>query len=180
MRPPVSNAVMLAFIAIWAGTLFGVSFLATPAKFLAPSLTLPVALDVGRHTFSVFNKMEWGFSLLAILLMISTTQSRMTRGATGLAILVTIVESAWLLPLLDSRVGLIMEGQTPPPSVHHALYIIFEVTKLGALLVVMGELMWRLRSSGAHGGAESGPTEAPMGGATQLAEEPRTGGTPCG
>jgi hypothetical protein len=41
---------------LWLGLLLGVSFLATPAKFLAPSLALPVALDVGRHTFAVFNK----------------------------------------------------------------------------------------------------------------------------
>lgn len=34
------------------------AFLATPAKFLAPSLPLAVALDVGRHTFQVYNRVE--------------------------------------------------------------------------------------------------------------------------
>jgi hypothetical protein len=47
-----------ALALVWAGTLFGVSFLATPVKFLAPSLTLPVALDVGRQTFGVFSLVE--------------------------------------------------------------------------------------------------------------------------
>jgi hypothetical protein len=37
------------------------------AKFLAPSLSLPVALDVGRQTFYVFNKVEW--VLVAVLLL---------------------------------------------------------------------------------------------------------------
>ncbi len=41
---------------IWAGVALGVAFVATPAKFLAPSLSLPVALDVGRHTFAVYDR----------------------------------------------------------------------------------------------------------------------------
>src|SRR5690606_31087651 len=43
---------------VWLGLLLGVSFLATPVKFLAPSLTLPVALDVGRYTFTWLSRVE--------------------------------------------------------------------------------------------------------------------------
>ena len=43
------------------GLLIGVSFLATPVKFRAASLDLPVALDVGRVTFELFSKVELGF-----------------------------------------------------------------------------------------------------------------------
>ena len=40
---------MVFFVAtFWFALVIGVSFLATTAKFLAPSLTLPVALDVGQ------------------------------------------------------------------------------------------------------------------------------------
>lgn len=39
---------------VWAGMIVGVSGLATPAKFVAPSLNLPIALEVGRVTFQVF------------------------------------------------------------------------------------------------------------------------------
>src|SRR5665648_1182454 len=60
----------LVIAAVWIGMLVGVSFLATPAKFLAPSLTLPVALDVGRHTFSVFNRVEWAFSVVLLLFVL--------------------------------------------------------------------------------------------------------------
>lgn len=37
---------------VWAGMVIGISFLEAPVKFMAPSLTRPVGLDVGR-TFSV-------------------------------------------------------------------------------------------------------------------------------
>ena len=46
------------FALFWAGFLAGVSFLATPIKFTAPRLALPVALDVGRVTFAALNKVE--------------------------------------------------------------------------------------------------------------------------
>ena len=36
---------------LWAGLVLGVSFVATPVKFLAPSLSLADALAVGRVTF---------------------------------------------------------------------------------------------------------------------------------
>jgi hypothetical protein len=44
---------------LYAGILLGISFLATPIKFLVPLLTLPVALDIGRITFHALIKLEW-------------------------------------------------------------------------------------------------------------------------
>lgn len=64
-----SRVGVLIAATLWLGLLLGVSFLATPAKFLAPSLTLPVALDVGRHTFFIFNKVEWLLSIVLLLLV---------------------------------------------------------------------------------------------------------------
>ncbi len=43
---------------LWAGAVVGISFIATPAKFLAESLDRPTALDVGRTTFHVFGLIE--------------------------------------------------------------------------------------------------------------------------
>ncbi len=64
-----SSFSVFALALLWIGLLIGVSFLATPAKFLAASLTLPVALDVGRHTFAIFNRVEW---LLAATFLVLT------------------------------------------------------------------------------------------------------------
>ena len=57
-RNAAAGALILA--TFWAGIVIGVSFIATIAKFDAPSLTLPVALDVGRHTFAPLARIEWG------------------------------------------------------------------------------------------------------------------------
>jgi ABC-type transport system involved in multi-copper enzyme maturation permease subunit len=37
---------------LWAGLILGVSFIATPVKFMAQHLTMPVALEIGKaHSY---------------------------------------------------------------------------------------------------------------------------------
>ena len=49
----------------WAGLVLGVSFLAIPVKFLALSLSLSIALDIGSQILVVLNRVE--FDLAAIV-----------------------------------------------------------------------------------------------------------------
>lgn len=125
-------------IAVWAGLAFGVGFLATPAKFLAPSLSLPVALDVGRHTFRIYNQVE--LALLAALLIPAALSRSRLRWCLALAppALVVLLEAAWLIPALDARVAVILAGGGArlPPSALHALYIGMEALKVCWLLAL--------------------------------------------
>ncbi len=131
-----ANMALLAVVMLWIGTLLGVSFLATPAKFLAPSLTLPVALDVGRQTFAVFNKIEWIYIVICALLAAAGPRNRIAVVSVAVAAILTAVQAAWLLPALDARVGVIIAGGTPPASPLHHLYIVAETAKLLALGVI--------------------------------------------
>jgi len=128
-------AAYFAAAMLWLGLLIGVAFLATPVKFMAPSLSLPVALDVGRYTFYVFNKVEWVLAAVLIVAPLSggAAWPRLLAIAAGLLV---IVETVWMLPFLDHRVGLIIAGQTPPPADLHVLYIAMEVTKLLVLAAI--------------------------------------------
>lgn len=140
----VATVLGLVIAVFAAGMLVGVSFLATPVKFLAPSLTLPVALDVGRQTFAIFNKTEWATSAALLLLVLAGSRNRIAAaGAIVVAILVA-VEATWLLPELDRRVGEIIAGRTPPPSMLHEVYIWIEAVKLLALVVVAIAIARRL------------------------------------
>ena len=123
---------------LWLGLLLGVSFLATPAKFLAPSLALPVALDVGRHTFTIFNKVEWCLAILLLLILLTGPSSWLSRIAAIGAAMLLLVETLWLLPLLDQRVSLIMSGQPLSVSNTHSVYIALDVIKLMMLALVAG------------------------------------------
>jgi hypothetical protein len=58
--------------------------------------------------------------------------------------LLVLAETFWLLPQLDRRVALVMEGQQLPASGMHSLYVLFELTKLVALAVLAAGMARRL------------------------------------
>ena len=122
---------------LWAGVSIGVAFLATPAKFLAPSLALPVALDVGRHTFRVYNNVE--LALFALLLILGLWAQRRWRWYLGALVAGAIVlaQALWLIPALDLRVLALQADATPlPPSNMHTVYVALEALKVLWLLTM--------------------------------------------
>jgi hypothetical protein len=137
------TAALVVAVSVWVGLDIGVSFIATSTKFLAPSLTLPVALDVGRYTFGVFNKIELGWGVLTLILLALGARRGWNMFGVAVAFVMVLIEMLWLLPALDARVDMIIAGQTPPPSSLHSLYVVVELLKLVALLAVA----WRAARS---------------------------------
>ena len=125
---------------MWAGALLGVSFIATPAKFWAHSLTLPVALDVGRQTFQFFNKLELGALAALSILIFSLKQTWFPRAMVLLIAALLALQFLWLLPALDQRVEVFLSGAVPPESQLHKVYIACDVWKL----VLLAGLAWIL------------------------------------
>lgn len=119
---------------LWAGLSAGVAFLATPVKFLAPSLTLPVALDVGRHTFRAYNQVEIGLLVAAAALSLPTPAERRRLPLWAVPAGIVALQGLWLLPELDARVLALQQGAPPPPSPLHKLYIASEALMLLWLL----------------------------------------------
>jgi len=120
----------------WIGLIVGVSFIATPAKFLAPSIALAEALDVGRATFGVFKWVE--LTALSTLLL---TIKPMRQGRLVISLLIgliTILTTNYLLllPALDARVELILQGNAILGSKLHLAYVLIELAKI----IVLGVL----------------------------------------
>lgn len=130
---------------IWLGMILGISFLQVPLTFRAPSVTLEIGLDIGRLVFGVFNKVECALALATAILVVIVRQKD------RLLILLAVVWSSlalqtfWLLPILNNRVELILQGQTPAPSHVHTIYVVLEVLKAVAL-AVYGFWVFRERS----------------------------------
>jgi hypothetical protein len=122
---------------LWAGLVIGVSFLATPAKFLAPSLSLQVALDVGRQTFFVLNRVELGPAVVVVVLGMRSTAPKWRRLVLFLPGLVVLTQTVLLLPLLDLRVEQFLSGAVLPRSPLHLIYVACELAKV-ALLFTLG------------------------------------------
>ncbi|MCW5737383.1 MAG: hypothetical protein KIS73_24880 [Enhydrobacter sp.] len=149
MKVARSGAVaVLAACALWAGLLVGVSFVATPVKFLAPSLSLTVALDVGRQTFWALNWIEIGCAVIFLAIVLAGYR---TIFAISLAFLLAggvLVQAFWLLPILDARVSMVIAGQIPPPSSLHSFYVVLEGLKL---VLLAGLIMTSSRALVRHG-----------------------------
>ena len=116
---------------IWLGMLIGVSFLATPVKFVVQDLTLPIALQVGQATFGLFSRIEWGLAVL----LVGASAWRWREGALRVILAlsvaaVVLMQADWLLPPLGARVA----GETPPPSAHHTFYASLEAAR--ALMLI--------------------------------------------
>lgn len=132
----VASRALVAVCFGWAGLLLGVSFVATLAKFSAPSLSLPVALDVGRHTFAVFNKVEWASAFCLLSALFGARPAVWMNVICGVIVGLLAAETFWMLPILDARVGMILAGRMPPPSPLHIFYAGADTLKLFALLAV--------------------------------------------
>lgn len=129
-----SELTFVVLAAAWAGLILGVSFIATPAKFLAPSIALPVALDVGRATFRISLLVEFVFGLGLAAAAVSAF-GWSGRTLIALALLLAVAAQRFVLfPILDTRTGLVMAGTPLPPSWHHLAWIAADAMRFLFLL----------------------------------------------
>jgi hypothetical protein len=120
----------------WVGMTIGVSMLATPVKFMADTLTRPVAFDVGRVTFLAFNKAELAALVVLLIVVRLSGRSREFWAACSALALIVVAQGAWLIPELGARADIILAGAEPPPSYAHTIYVAFEVLKIGLLFAL--------------------------------------------
>ena len=121
---------------VWAGLVIGGSLIAAPAKFTAPSLTLPIALEVGRAQF------QWvgiGEAVLCGALVVAVAFGWRSLRISQLAmiaipIVIFGIQQLILMPILDARTLRIIAGETLAPSQLHDVFVVLEVGKVLALL----------------------------------------------
>ncbi len=116
---------------LYAGVLLGVSFIATPAKFLAPGLRMDELLLVGRATFVVFG---WVEGVFVSALLLAAFVSGRGRGAAVLVAAVVLVQHAVLRPVLDEGVTEVLAGAESSAGPLHLVYGLLELAKLVVLL----------------------------------------------
>jgi hypothetical protein len=145
-RLMLARCALGAMLMLWAGVLIGVSFLAAPAKFGASGLSLPVAMEIGRREFGALNLTEVVLAVVTLALAAYVRPGRAIWLGLGLAALIVALQRLWLLPLLDARAELIIQGGTPEPAPWHALYIGAEILKLLVLLASGWLTLWVARS----------------------------------
>jgi hypothetical protein len=126
--------VIIFALLLWAGMVAGISFLEAPVKFTAPRVTLAIGLGIGRLVFGWLNKCEL---LFCALLLLSLSCSRPPWRIWWPAVVLTgilALQTAWLLPVMDTRALLIIGGRPQAPSGLHWLYVGLDAGKLAFLL----------------------------------------------
>lgn len=110
-----------------AGLLFGLSFIATPAKFMAETVPLDHLLAVGRVTFRASAAAE----ALLLLALVVLAPKGLRRWPIGIA--VVLGAQYWLLmPVLDARALAVMAGEVLPPTVLHEIWIAADLMRIAA------------------------------------------------
>jgi hypothetical protein len=121
---------------LWIGFVCAISFMEAWLKFQAPGITLPLGLGIGRLVFEALNKVEWVFAVAIVFCVIRTGYSGFGTGLLMFIIpfLILIIQSVWLLPALDHRAQLHMDGAVVASSYHHIYYVAAETLKVICLL----------------------------------------------
>jgi hypothetical protein len=130
------------FVVFWLGMIVGVSFFSAPVKFLAPSLTKPVALEIGDLSFRYFNYIEWGLCFVLLILVVGFLRNKLTSVLVLSLVAVLAMDSFYLLPDLHEYV-LAVSGETEIPNIalQHKLYVVGDFYKV---LVLIGILFVKL------------------------------------
>ena len=122
---------------LWIGFVCAISFMEAWLKFSAPGVTIPIGLGIGRLVFSALNKVEWLLGLLIIGNLI-VSKNKLTTFSNLLyfiPILLLVLQTFWLLPALDARAEIYIQGQIPPASTLHYYFVGIEIIKIGCLTI---------------------------------------------
>ncbi|MEM7117011.1 MAG: hypothetical protein AAF614_31555 [Chloroflexota bacterium] len=123
---------VFVFTILWIGFLLAISFMEAPLKFQAPSLTLPVGLEIGYLVFHALNGIE--LVLAAIIGAVTFSSKSRLRSLTAVLIFWLLAQTILLYTKLDERTLAIINGETVPEAPYHLIYIGMEVVKLFMLL----------------------------------------------
>lgn len=82
----------------------------------------------------MFNKIELIWATLLIVLLFLSKPEMKTTSVIIISAIVLLLQTFWLLPALDQRALVIINGGSNPESSIHLLYIVFELIKAIALI----------------------------------------------
>ncbi len=137
MKKSVEYPLAIVITFLWIGFVCAISFMEAWLKFRAPGITLPLGLGIGRLVFDALNKVEWVF-ILAIVFQFLIAKAKflsLKMIPFYLAAILVIIQSIWLLPALDTRAEMHIQGLAVLPSNLHFYYVGFEAIKTISLTI---------------------------------------------
>lgn len=132
------ETIILALIFLWLGFVGAISFMESWLKFSVKEVTLPIGLSIGRKVFGALNKVEIFISLviICIVLLSLPSISFVMYLLLTIAMVFVLIQTFWLLPMLDKRVDILLKGEKPKKSMLHMYYVSSEIAKVACLIIV--------------------------------------------
>lgn len=127
----------IASVYLWIGFICAISFMEAWLKFKAPGVDMPIGLGIGRLVFNTLNKVEWifTFSIFFSLYMSKSDFLSIENLPFYLPVFVLLIQTVWILPALDVRAQMYIDGKDVVPSYHHFYYVVMEILKVGSLFI---------------------------------------------
>lgn len=122
---------------LWIGFVIAISFMEAWLKFRAPGVTIPIGLGIGRLVFNALNKIEWIFTIaiFAGLLISKQVWPSDYNLLFYIPVLLLAIQTVWLLPALDRRAEMHINGLETPRSYLHLYYVLMEIIKVACLFI---------------------------------------------
>jgi len=133
-----TTTLRLLLPAFLLGAIFAISFLEAPLKFLAPGVTIPIGLGIGRLVFTALNVLAG-----VVLIVLTLVSARARAGRSALVLLgaiwvVFLVEVIVIRPVLNQRSDLVIAGaEAPGTNWAHYAYIAADVAIVGLLVALI-------------------------------------------
>jgi len=128
-------ALRLILPSVWLGILGALAFIETPLKFLAPGVTVEIALGIGRLVLTTADLIGVGMLLVITLLSIRPRSDRSIWTVLAALWVVLIVQVAVVRPMLNARTDIVLAGGEAGESQLHTVYIVTSLLLLIGIVV---------------------------------------------
>lgn len=146
-----TTALRLLLPAFLLGAIIAISFLEAPLKFLAPGVTIPIGLGIGRLVFTALNVLAGVVLLVLTVVNVRARAGRAALGILGSIWVVYLVEVAVIRPVLNQRSDLVIAGaESPGTNWAHYAYIVADVSIVGLLFALIVVTSRRALPAGAR------------------------------
>lgn len=137
-----SNFIILTVLLFWAGFVSSISFMEAWLKFRAKGVTVNIGLSIGKKIFTSLNRMEWVFVLLYALpaVYLLKFNFELKTILTLLIFAILFIQTFFVLPALNHRVDVVINGETPGKSFLHLYFGSLEILKV--LLLILLSYLW--------------------------------------
>lgn len=129
------DKLILALTTLWLGFVLAISFMEAWLKFKANGVTQQIGLAIGSLVFNALNLVELSIAICLVIIILNKTKYLFLK-AFSIPLIILLIQTCYLLPVLEARVEKILAGEYLEASFHHIFYVLLEVIKVITLISI--------------------------------------------